>query len=254
MSITCLIWADWFLTSQMHEFDYHSTWHYKTYSPFQVHTLKCNSAYSIHPIFRNYDFIKDFWLKNVMFISSPTSFKMTPRSKVRDVSPRIYHSLWRGFRDVILRPEYVVPWYFSKIHKHCGVHRVALVHRFSWGGGVRNWGIPPSGENLVNSPPSDTCPRFWTKACPPPAEVCPKKFEKFKYIFVSNLTTFKLKGYLKKLYFMLKIAKKWPNFALGGQFRLLSDFFTSPPPLHPTSSLSVPSPTGMKNFESPSKI
>ena len=90
---------------------------------------------------------------------------------------------------------------------------------------------PPSGENFVN-PPIDTCPRFWTKACPPPpAEVRPQKFEKFKYIFVSNLTTFKLKfKFLKKLYFMLKIAKKWPNFALGGQFRLQSDFFRKSPP------------------------
>ena len=55
---------------------------------------------------------------------------------------------------------------------------------------------PPYGKNFVN-PPSDTCPRFWTKACPPPAEVRPQKFEKFKYIFVANLTTFKLKSTLK---------------------------------------------------------
>ena len=49
-------------------------------------------------------------------------------------------------------------------------------------------GGPPSSENFAN-PPSDTCPRFWTKACPPPpAEVRPQKFEKFEYIFVSNLT------------------------------------------------------------------
>ena len=33
---------------------------------------------------------------------------------------------------------------------------------------------------------------------------------------------------------MLKIAKKWPNFALGGQFWLQSDFFRKSP--HPTSS------------------
>ena len=34
MSIICPIWADWFLTIQMHKFDYNSMWHYKTYSPF----------------------------------------------------------------------------------------------------------------------------------------------------------------------------------------------------------------------------
>ena len=58
-------------------------------------------------------------------------------------------------------------------------------------------GVPPSSINFANSPPSNTCPRFRTKACPPPAEVGPRKFEKFKYIFVSNLTTFKLKSTLK---------------------------------------------------------
>ena len=46
---------------------------------------------------------------------------------------------------------------------------------------------------------------------------------------------------------MLKIAKKWPNFALGGQFWLQSDFFHKSLP-HPTLS---PSGTdGTKNFES----
>ena len=68
-------------------------------------------------------------------------------------------------------------------------------------------GVPLNRQKFCQSPPSDTCPRFWTKACPPPAEVRPRKFEKFKYMFVSNLTTFKLKSTLKKLYFMLKIAK-----------------------------------------------
>ena len=73
---------------------------------------------------------------------------------------------------------------------------------FSWGG---TGGSPPSGENFANPPPSDTCPRFWTKACPPPpAEVRPRKFEKFKYIFVSNLTTFKLKSTLNSCISCLK--------------------------------------------------
>ena len=112
---------------------------------------------------------------------------------------------------------------------------------FSGGGGLG--GVPPSGENFVN-PPSDTCPRFCTKACPPPAEVRPPKFENFKYIFVSNLTAFKLKS-TKKLYFMLKIAKKWPNFASGGQFWLQADFFCK----SPTSDFIPVGPT--KNFESP---
>ena len=65
-------------------------------------------------------------------------------------------------------------------------------------------GSPPSGENFANPPPIRTCPRFWTKACPPPAEVRPRKFEKIKYVFVSNLTTFKLKSTLKSCISCLK--------------------------------------------------
>ena len=48
---------------------------------------------------------------------------------------------------------------------------------------------------------------------------------------------------------MLRIAHKWPNFALVGQFWLQLDFFASPPPirLRPHRGL-----TGTYNFESPS--
>ena len=42
---------------------------------------------------------------------------------------------------------------------------VAIARVFFPGG---TGGFPPSGENFANSPTSDTCPRFWTKACPPP--------------------------------------------------------------------------------------
>ena len=60
-----------------------------------------------------------------------------------------------------------------------------------------DWGGSPHPTKILPiPPPSDTCPRFWTKTCSPPAEVRPRKFEKFKYIFVSNLTTFKLKSTL----------------------------------------------------------
>ena len=71
-------------------------------------------------------------------------------------------------------------------------------------------GGPPFRKNFANSPPpSDACPRFWTKACPPPppAEVRSRKFEKFKYIFVSNLTTFKLNSTLKSCISCLKLQK-----------------------------------------------
>ena len=72
---------------------------------------------------------------------------------------------------------------------------------FFLGGGL---GGPPIRRKFRQSPPSDTCPRFWTKACPPPAEVRPRKFEKFKYIIVSNLTTFELKSTLNSCISCLK--------------------------------------------------
>ena len=77
-----------------------------------------------------------------------------------------------------------------------------IMHRVFFLGGTG--GVPPIRRKFCQSPPSDTCPRFWTKACPPPAEVCPRKFEKFKYIFVWNLTTFKLKSTLKSCISCLK--------------------------------------------------
>ena len=48
---------------------------------------------------------------------------------------------------------------------------------------------------------------------------------------------------------MLKIAKKWPNFALGGQFWLQSDFFCKSPPPHRLRPRRGPTET--KNFEPP---
>ena len=52
-------------------------------------------------------------------------------------------------------------------------------------------GVSPSGENFANPPIRHLSP-FLDQGLSPPAEVRPRKFEKFKYIFVSNLTTFKL--------------------------------------------------------------
>ena len=49
-------------------------------------------------------------------------------------------------------------------------------------------GVPLSGENFVNSPTRHLSPFF-------------EKFEKIKYIFVSNLTTFKLKSTLKAVFY-----------------------------------------------------
>ena len=69
---------------------------------------------------------------------------------------------------------------------------------FSWGDGV-----PPSGENFVNPPIRHLSP-FLDQSLSPPQ---PRFVRENLNTLVSNLTTFKLKSYLKKLYFMLKIAK-----------------------------------------------
>ena len=58
-------------------------------------------------------------------------------------------------------------------------------------------GVPLAGENFVNPPHPTLVPVFGPRLVPPPAEVRPRKFENFKYIFVLNLTTFKLKSTLK---------------------------------------------------------
>ena len=67
-------------------------------------------------------------------------------------------------------------------------------------------GLPHPAKTL-SIPISDTCPHFWTKACPPPAEVRPRKFEKLKYNFCVKFDYFLAQKYLKKLDFMLKITK-----------------------------------------------
>ena len=69
---------------------------------------------------------------------------------------------------------------------------------------LEDWGVPPSGENFANLPHPTLVPVFGPRLAPPPAEVRPRKFEKFKYIFVSNLTTLKLKSTLKSCISCLK--------------------------------------------------
>ena len=90
-----------------------------------------------------------------------------------------------------------------------------------------DWGFhpppPPSGKIFCQFPSRHLSP-FLDQDLSPPTKVPPRKFEKFKYIFVSNLTTFKLKSTLKSC------SKKWHNFALGGQFWLQSGFFRKFPP------------------------
>ena len=87
-------------------------------------------------------------------------------------------------------------------------------------------GGPPSGQNFV--PPHPTLVLvFGPRLVPPPRQGSSPKIWNLNYIFVSNLTTFKLKSTLKSCISCLIL----PNFALGGQFWLLLDFFRKSPPL-----------------------
>ena len=64
--------------------------------------LTCNSAYSIHPIFGNYDFIKDFWLQkcDVFLVSHPLLLENDPGSKV----PNARVASMTGFIELLQSP------------------------------------------------------------------------------------------------------------------------------------------------------
>ena len=67
-----------------------------------------------------------------------------------------------------------------------------------------DWGGPPIRQKFCQSPPIWHLSPFLDQGLSPPAEVRPRKFEKLKYIFVSNLTTFKLKSTLNSCISCLK--------------------------------------------------
>ena len=76
-----------------------------------------------------------------------------------------------------------------------------LMQGFFPGGGL---GGSPHPAKILPIPPIRHLSPFLDQGLSPPAEVRPRKFEKFKYIFVSNLTTFKLKSTLKSCISCLK--------------------------------------------------
>ena len=67
------------------------------------------------------------------------------------------------------------------------------------------WG---GGKNFVISTPSGTCPHFLDQGLsPPPSQGLSPKIWKIKIYFCDKFYYFQAQKYLKKLYFMLKIAK-----------------------------------------------
>ena len=90
----------------------------------------------------------------------------------------------------------------------------------------------PIRQKFCQSPLRHLSPFLDQGLSPPPAEVRPPKFEKFKYIFVSNLTKyFQAQKYLRKLYFMLKIAKNSIILHKVGSFGFSRIFSQVPPPI-----------------------
>ena len=63
------------------------------------------------------------------------------------------------------------------------------------------------------APPHDCHPYFLTRACPPPPEFCPWKFQKFYHLINPTLTTVLAQSCIRKLYSMLKKTKICSNFA-----------------------------------------
>ena len=88
--------------------------------------------------------------------------------------------------------------------------------------GFFSWGGSPHLAKILPIPPSDTCPRFWTKACPPQPRFVPENL-KILNTFLCQIWLLLIQlipilsfpvmhdlcmfHFLKKLYFMLKIAK-----------------------------------------------
>ena len=87
----------------------------------------------------------------------------------------------------------VMPFY--DIHK-----RVSCTGFFFPGG----TGGPPIWRKFCQSPHPTLVPVFGPRLVPPPSRGSSPKFEKFEYIFVSNLTTFKPKSTLKSCISCLK--------------------------------------------------
>ena len=85
---------------------------------------------------------------------------------------------WIIFSLRIGMPDYNV---ILKAEKLASVKNSIHTQSFSLG----DWGVPPVGKKIGQSPPSSgTRPHFPPRACPPPPDICPRKFSKFQYIFV----------------------------------------------------------------------
>ena len=100
-------------------------------------------------------------------------------------------------------------WIHQVSNKQIMLINLSLVALFNmWQGffpGGGTGGVPPIRRKFCQSPPpSDTCPRFWTKACPPQPRFVPENLKNLNTFFVSNLTTLKLKSTLKSCISCLK--------------------------------------------------
>ena len=91
------------------------------------------------------------------------------------------------------------PIWLSWLYYSTGAMQFFCLRGFSWGTGGS-----PHPVKILSIPPHPTLVPIFGPRLVPPAEVRPQKFEKFKYILVPNLTTFKLKSTLKSCISCLK--------------------------------------------------
>ena len=114
---------------------------------------------------------------------------------------------------------------------------------FFWGGG-----LPPFGKNFANPPIRHLSPFLDQGLSPPPPEprLVPENLKNSNTFLCQIWLLLSSKVPYKAVFHALN-SQKWPNFALGGQFWLQTDFFCKVPP--PIRLRPHRGPTGTKNFE-----
>ena len=104
-----------------------------------------------------------------------------------------------------------------------------------WVGGARFFplGTSPGGKNFA-LPPTDRCPRFLTRACPPQLSFVPQNFKNFTSLFSEFWLPFSSKLHRRALFYAWN-TKICSNFAVGVHYWPQQTIFPNPP-----SSDSVP--------------
>ena len=126
----------------------------------------------------------------------------TEYCKLLIYSVRLWHISCMHFHTLSNFNSIIIHTYmYLYIYIYKAVHVGPMYSGFFPGG----LGVPPIQRKFCQSPPPHpTLVPIFGPRLVPPAEVRPRKVEKFEYIFVSNLTTSKLKSTLKSCISCLK--------------------------------------------------